>query len=228
MRWARFLARNGITALHFDYRGVGESTGDFSKMSFRTWQEDVEACASWLGKQMPELPMALCGLGLGGLLVSESFKRSLGDALLLWSPPPDANAALKEVLIRRVSFDYARSHHQNARTFADYVKLLEANGSVSVEGYPLTGTMWRESFGLRLDHANCANADHDRVRVVKLTPSEIPLISGIGIWRALNPRLRITHFPLNPNLDIFFGENVKWLRAALKTCKTIDEKVPAV
>jgi hypothetical protein len=37
LQWARYLAVRGIEVVRFDYRGIGESTGVFAEMSFRSW-----------------------------------------------------------------------------------------------------------------------------------------------------------------------------------------------
>ena len=51
LQWARYLAARRIEVLRFDYRGVGESTGEFSEMSFRSWVDDVERLSAWLRKR---------------------------------------------------------------------------------------------------------------------------------------------------------------------------------
>jgi pimeloyl-ACP methyl ester carboxylesterase len=215
IRWARFLARHGITALHFDYRGSGESTGDFAAMSFTDWREDIAACATWLRRQTPGVPLIISGLGMGGLLAAQPFQEGLGDALLLWSPPSQGDTALKEILIRRVSFDYATKKQSSPRTLADYITLLDSGGSVSVDGYSISGKLWRESAGLRLNLPPATGSNGSQQarpwKIVKLASSEIPLVAGAGVWRVLNPRVRMDYFPLNPDLDAFFTKNLDWL-----------------
>ena len=45
VRWARYLAAQGIEVLRYDYRGIGESTGLFEEMTFTHWIQDVELLA---------------------------------------------------------------------------------------------------------------------------------------------------------------------------------------
>lgn len=212
VRWARFLAAHGISALRFDYRGTGESTGAFETMSFAAWRDDAALCAAHLRNLNPNLPVVLCGLGIGGVLASRLLKGGIGDALLLWSAPDQLNAALKDILARRISFDYAQSREGAPKTWADYVRHLECGGEINVEGYRVSGGLWCESFDWRLELPEAGGKPCKRLQ---LGPAEVPLVAGIGIWRALNPRSRMVHYPLNPNMSGFFGENVRWIREAL-------------
>src|ERR1700684_2074915 len=58
LQWARYLAA----------RGIGEITGVFAEMSFRSWVDDVERLSAWLRKREQNAPLILHGLGMGGLL----------------------------------------------------------------------------------------------------------------------------------------------------------------
>jgi alpha/beta superfamily hydrolase len=45
---ADYLTRNGFAVLRFDDRGVGKSTGDFSKATSANFATDVEAAIEFL------------------------------------------------------------------------------------------------------------------------------------------------------------------------------------
>ena len=232
VRWARYLAGSGFNVLRFDYRGVGESTGKFEEMSFTDWLNDSAVCADHLSRVDNGLPVVLCGLGMGGVLAARLFKGGMGKALLLWSAPDNINSALKDILARRVSFDYSKAREGAPKTWADYVHLLECGGEINVEGYRISGRLWRESFDWQLDlpgehteaSAGLTLKSKRPWKSLQLGPGEIPLVSGIGIWRVLNPRSRMLHYPLNPNLGAFFGENVGWIREALQAPVSVSEK----
>lgn len=86
---ARRLAGEGIATLRFDFRGCGDSSGDFHEMTVNRMIEDTVAAMSWLRTQ-PDLDVTrtgLLGMSLGGLVASLAA-RALPDlrGVLLWSP----------------------------------------------------------------------------------------------------------------------------------------------
>jgi O-antigen/teichoic acid export membrane protein/alpha/beta superfamily hydrolase len=211
VRWARFLARNGVTTLHFDYRGLGESTGSFEDMSVSDWIEDLNLCINWLQGQNPGLPVVLHGLGFGGLIASNVFERGLGKALLLWSPLNRGDQAIREALLRRMSFDMVQAGSDQPKSAVDYLAQLEGGGSVTIEGFNISTRLWKDCSALKMG----ANGDKSRpVNTVKLKQTEVPLVAGSGLWQALNPRARMRHTPLNPDLTKFFTANLEWITEA--------------
>ncbi len=213
VRWARFLAQNGVTVLHFDYRGVGESTGAFEEMSVADWLDDLELCVRWLQGQYPGLPMVLHGLGFGGLLASNLFERGTCDALLLWSPPAKGDQSIREALLRRMSFDLVQAGAAEPKGAVDYLAQLNSGKPVSIEGYCISGRLWKDCTTLQLTTNGGDRAANERPRrIVKLKQTEVPLVAGSGLWQALNPRARMRHCPLNPDLSHFYTDNLKWIQ----------------
>jgi hypothetical protein len=205
VHWARFLASHGIEALRFDYGGVGESTGKFEDMGFNRWSEQVEVLARGLKAQRPDLPLVLHGLELGALLAGKTFSGGIGDALLLWSLPKNANDVLRRTLWRQVFMRFSERS-----SFSDYIRLLEADQPLEVDGYVWSRRLWQESiaFGpapeLQSDGFG-SNKDH-AVKVVKLEGSGASVFSRPSMGR---------YVTLNPDLSDFFAQNVEWISRAL-------------
>ncbi|WP_412029647.1 alpha/beta hydrolase family protein [Deinococcus yunweiensis] len=85
---SRFLAARGVASLRFDFRGSGESQGDFSEMTVSREVEDTQAAFAYLRRQPgldPERTMLL-GFSMGGLVAALSAPAVNPHRLALWAP----------------------------------------------------------------------------------------------------------------------------------------------
>jgi pimeloyl-ACP methyl ester carboxylesterase len=219
-RWARYLADRGISALRFDYRGCGESTGEFERFTFMSWLEDCRALYAFLKAQAPGLPIVLGGIGLGGLLSSQLFAEGLGKLMLLWSPAANGTDALRDTLLRRLAFDMANPGSGRAKSWSDYESSLQEGNSIEAAGYTLSPDSWRSAVQMKLALPPSGPEKdmdaHGRFwKVIKLRQAHVPLVPGGGLWQALNPGVQMRLAPLNPDLQDFYAENVNWIRSKL-------------
>jgi alpha-beta hydrolase superfamily lysophospholipase len=74
---SRELARSGIGILRFDFTGLGESEGDFSKTNFSSNVEDLLAAAKFLEARFGA-PRVLLGHSLGGAAAIVAARRVAG------------------------------------------------------------------------------------------------------------------------------------------------------
>jgi len=96
---ARHLAQNGIAALRFDFRGSGESEGDFADMTIECEISDAAAALDFLAAQPEIAPhrLGILGLSLGACVASCLVGRDPRvKALVLWSAP----AKLLEIMTK--------------------------------------------------------------------------------------------------------------------------------
>jgi hypothetical protein len=212
VRWARYLAARGMEVLRYDYRGVGESTGEFEEMGFDHWSEDVELLVDWLSNRSPGVPLLMHGLEIGAILAARRFAQGSGDALLLWSPPAHANQALRSSLMRWAGLEQLFESPENRRSAADYIRQLERGLSIEVAGYQWSSSLWRCSFDLHLP-ANLENDEVAReayqrpVKVVRLGREAAPLVKPYVGYDEVK------------DLSWLYAGNFGWVADALPTSK---------
>lgn len=208
VRWARFLATKQIEVLRFDYRGIGESTGELENATFEQWTNDALLVARWLSARSPAVPLFLHGLEMGAVYAANLFDGGFGDGLLLWSPPNDANDALRATLSHWAGFDQLFEFPDKRKSAADLIRELESGQSVDVQGYEWTARLWQESFNARIPAAllttNTTNSACGRpVSITRLGKDAAPLV---------RPHLRMNELR---NVDHIYGESYEWLCANL-------------
>jgi pimeloyl-ACP methyl ester carboxylesterase len=141
VRWARLLAAEQFEVVHFDYRGMGESSGPFDAMTMSDWIDDLRICHGFaLGKR--SLPTVWVGLRMGALLAAELFSAGIGGAMLLWAPPASAQALLTDTLRRKLASDLLESVPGPRKSREAYIHELMSGATVDVEGFPWTQRLW--------------------------------------------------------------------------------------
>lgn len=210
VRWARYLAARRIECLRFDYRGVGESTGVFEQMSVGDWIEDVEVLARWLKARSPDLPLILHGLDLGGILAGKVFEAGIGDGLLLWAPPSNANQPLRATVLRCIALEQAFLPAGSRKPASGYFQQLESGSFLDLDGYLFTCRLWHDSLRFQLpagmlDEATAVSEYSRPVRIVKLDIQDTPLVYGATI----------SYDTVDRDFSQLFQSNFEWITTAL-------------
>lgn len=82
---ADYLSRNGIAVLRYDDRGIGGSTGDFSKATSVDFASDARAAVAYLGtrKEVNGTKIGIIGHSEGGLIAPMAATRSENIAFMI-------------------------------------------------------------------------------------------------------------------------------------------------
>jgi exosortase A-associated hydrolase 2 len=87
IKFARHLCRQGYPVLHFDYRGCGDSEGDFEQATLKTRLSDIGKAIDIFLQRTGTVHLSLFGLRLGGTLAAlTAAEDPRVDSLILWEP----------------------------------------------------------------------------------------------------------------------------------------------
>ncbi|MBI5442444.1 MAG: alpha/beta fold hydrolase [Deltaproteobacteria bacterium] len=182
--FARRLAAEGCPVLRFDYRGCGESTGEFETFSLADWTADVRRAIDLLSERAQVQAVALLGLRFGaGLAASVAGQDPRVVALALWAPIVDGAAYFQFLLQSQMAHELGNFGKVTTRR-ADAVKTLQAGGTFDLMAYRVTAALYRELIAFdpweaetrRPAHALILSVEGDRTRSqeLKALPDRYP------------------------------------------------------
>lgn len=136
--FARLLARNGYCVLRVDYRGHGDSEGDFSDGTIDTRLADIHCALDHLKTQLNgDASVCLAGLRLGATLASIAAEtRDDVDYLVLWEPIVNGDAYMRQLLRINIATQTAVFKQVVNNTDA-LIRKLHGNETVNIDGYEI-------------------------------------------------------------------------------------------
>lgn len=94
---ARSCLQLGSAVLRFNFRGVGESQGEFARGDGE--QEDLLAVAAWLQQRYPSAPLWLGGFSFGAYVAVMAHERIRPERMVLVAPAVDMYPQMQSVQI---------------------------------------------------------------------------------------------------------------------------------
>lgn len=97
---ARALMAAGFAALRFDFRGSGESEGDFNQVTIEGEISDGQQARAWLRGHaaVDAARVGVCGISVGGAVAACLAGRAQDvPALVLWAPVGDPRRVFTEI-----------------------------------------------------------------------------------------------------------------------------------
>lgn len=210
VRLARRLSEHGIACINFDFRGCGESDGDFINVTCTSLQDDLRAVIDWLAPQerFDAGCIGLCGSSFGAFTASRVAPAISGlRALVYW-----AGVASPRDLYERA---------MNADAWA----VLDQQGWLPHRGMPLGKPFFHLEPGADDGPSALAGAARPLLMFHAIGDSEVPISHAEAYERALRAvnvevELRRLELPDHGMRDVGFNhrildETVEWFSKRL-------------
>jgi exosortase A-associated hydrolase 2 len=148
--FARALAQRGHPVLRFDYRGNGDSSGDFPASSIATALDDLATAIETIKSRTGATSVGLVGLRLGASLAATAAETH-GDVscLVLWAPIVDGARYAQDLLRINITTQMA-VYREVRQDRAALVEAMKQGQTANVDGYEVGFAMYDELSRLSL------------------------------------------------------------------------------
>lgn len=154
MQFARELAGLGNPVLRFDYRGNGDSDGEFSETSLDTALADIGHAIDVLKERTGIGSVGLLGLRLGASLAAlAAERRDDVSRLVLWEPIVNGGRYAQELLMINIATQMAIYKEVRVKRAA-LVQAMRDGETANVDGYEMSLRMFEDLSELNLAHSS--------------------------------------------------------------------------
>lgn len=191
--FARTLAEHGYPVLRFDYRGDGDSEGDFEQYTISSRLEDIRTAISELRDRVGiHGHIGLLGLRLGATLAAMTAEQTerVGP-LILWDPIINGADYMQEVLRANLTTQLA-VYGKVTTNRNELVEMLRSGMTVNIEGYELSPELFFEASSIDLLKSrkqfsgHCLIVQIGRSQSAKLLHAELVDLYSHGVLRVAN------------------------------------------
>lgn len=139
------LHLHGVYCLMFDYRGCGNSTGEFRQATLTSHCEDIRAAVTYLQRRHGVETLGLMGLRLGATLAAQvAATDERISVLLLWDPVFNPRQYFETMFARRrLLTGWQYKTHPDA-TMKEIKAQLLAGEQLDFGGYMICGALYNE------------------------------------------------------------------------------------
>ncbi len=149
---ARALCDDGFGVLRFDYRGCGDSGGEFPSFSVPDWLADIRSAAAYLAQHVPGKPAGILGLRLGATLALKAMAEPGATPFsfaVLWEPVVNGRDYLDNELRKKLMKEmmtFGKSRCTREALLAD----LAAGRGIDFDGYLISPELHKDLCALDL------------------------------------------------------------------------------
>ena len=142
--FARALAQRGHPVLRLDFRGNGDSSGEFAASSLSTMLQDVDRAIDTVKQRTGAASVNLLGLRFGATLAALAADRREDVAsLVLWAPVVNGGRYMQDLL--RINLTTQMAVYREIRFDRPaLVEQMRSGRTVNVDGYELSLRMFDE------------------------------------------------------------------------------------
>lgn len=175
----RDLASAGFAVLRFDYRGEGESEGDFQASTITSRVADVVAAAEELRRRSALRRVALVGFHLGSAIAGLSGAAAGADRLVLCDPLWDFRAYVRNLLRANV-LQQSQYFGRATALETDLRATWSAGHPVTIYGFPMAAPLVDELD--RLELAPALRSFRGKSAILHFAPRAAPVPRALHEW----------------------------------------------
>jgi len=142
---ARALCEAGFAVLRFDYRGTGDSEGEFQDATVSTREADIAAAMAQLAELSGCDRIGLLGLRLGSLFAARVAEQR-GDVsfLVMWEPVTNGKSYFMADLRKKLIKEMMTAGKGSAKREEIVESLKDPATIIDFDGYLVSGAMYGE------------------------------------------------------------------------------------